>query len=481
MTAAISAKDYDQLREVLRKDQACSAEYFDSLGISCLALTTLWPRGFKLMLDAFASANLIDRHPSTVAKAIYIALKYYFDNYTHGECKPGDDGTGDHHFEHTILGPLIGLGIPCRFHQTLLDSPWPEPLCYFIETKFFNTVKSQREALKALALKHLSQWDIIKYGLLEDSILDAQAGSVTAKLHELGVPVSEVLYVPLDYHSVYRNLTNWQHHSDHLEYLWQMGFRDINCVSMSGACQDDIDISFASVSWYIRHGVDLNISENEPQVDELLETGTLLSSHKTSWKLAPVFCASYNILSPEAVEVLLEICGWTALDCCRCQCSPLGCSAFKVFFHRVFSRIMLNDGKKTSKKRWPFPSSLDEIFKTQRLQIVRFMTFQELDIPHTCCTRANWWVSDVDLDEAGEINEEYRLSIDQLNSLVAEFEYVMEEEGYSIGDFINNHWAQKMEEVGRIQAEAVLTSAELDAARKVGVSWYPVLAEGKLG
>jgi hypothetical protein len=342
---------------------------------------------------------------------------------------------------------------------------------------FFNTLKSQREELKALGLRHLSQPDIIKYGLLEDSTLDGQAGLVTAKLHELGVPVSEVLYVPLDYHSVHRNLINQPHHPDLLEYLWQIGFRDINGVSMSGACQADSDISFATVSWYIRHGVDLNALENEPQVDELSETGTILSSHITSWKLAVDFCHCYNSLSPEAVEVLLEMCGWTALDCCRCQCSPLGCSAFKVFFHRVFSRIMLNDGKKTSKKRWPFPSSLDEIFKTQRLQIVRFMTFQELDIPHTCCTRANWWVSDVDLDEAGEINEEYRLSIDQLNSLVAEFEYVMEEEGYSIGDFINNHWAQKMEEVGRIQAEAVLTSAELDAAREVGVSWYPVLAE----
>ncbi|KAK7210709.1 hypothetical protein V2G26_017887 [Clonostachys chloroleuca] len=428
------------------------------------------------MLDAFASANLIERHPSMVAQAIYLARDYYLDNFTHGECKPGDDGTGNHHFEPTILGPLIGLGIPCRFHRILLQPRWVGPLCYFVETMFFNTLKSQREELKALGLRHLSQPDIVKYGLLEDSTLDGQAGLVTAKLLELGVPVSEVLYVPLDYHSVHSSLINQPHHPDLLEYLWQIGFRDLTGVGMSGARQYCRDLSFASVSWYICHGVDLNVPKNETQVDELSETGTLLSSHITSLKLAADFCHSYNSLSPEAVEVLLEICGWTALDCCRCQCSPLGCSAFKVFFHRVF-RIMLNDGKKTSKKRWPFPSSLNETFKAQRLQIVRFMTFEELEIPHTCCTRHHLRLSDVDLDEAGEINEEYRLSIEQVNSLVAEFEDVMEEEGYSIGDFINNHWAQKMEEVRRKQAEVVLTSAELDSAREVGVTWDPVLAE----
>ncbi|CAH0004006.1 unnamed protein product [Clonostachys byssicola] len=476
VTAAISARDYDQLREVLRKDPACAAEYVDSLGVSCLALSTLWPRGFKLMLDAFASTNPIERHPSIVAEAIYLVREYHLDNCTHGECKSGDDGTGNHHFEHTILGPLIGLGIPCRFHQILREARWFGRFCYFLDTMFFTTLKSQREELKALGLRHLSQPDIVKYGLLEDSILDGQAGLVTAKLHELGVPVSEVLYVPLDYHSVHRNLINHPHRSDRLEYLWQIGFRDINGVSMSGAGQDCIDISFASVSWYIRHGVDLNVLENEPQVDELSETGTLLASHITSWKLAVDFCNSCNSLSPEVVEVLLEICGWTALDCCRCQCSPLGCSAFKVFFHHVFSFICKH-GKKTSTKGWPFPSSLNEIFKAQRLQIVRFMTFQELDIPHTCCTRVNRRISDVDLDEAREINEEYRLSIDQLNSLVAEFEDVMEEEGFSIGDFINNHWAQKMEEVKRSHAEIVLTSAELDGAREIGVTWGPVLAE----
>ncbi|CAI6093189.1 unnamed protein product [Clonostachys chloroleuca] len=460
VTAAISARDYDQLREVLRTDPACAAEHLDSLGISCLALTILWPGGFKLMLDAFASANLIERHPFIVAEAIYSARQYYLDNCTHGECKPGDDGTGNHHFEHTILGPLFGLGIPCRFHQTLLKSRWVGPLCYFVETRFFNTLKSQREELRALGLRHLSQPDIVKYGLLEDSTLDGQAGLVTAKLLELGVPVPEVLYVPLDYHSVHRNLIDQPHHPDRLEYLWQIGFRDINSMSMTGSSQYDYK-NLASVSWYIRHGVDLNVPENETQVDELLETGTLLSSHITLWKLAPDFCHSYNSLSPEAVEFLLEICA--------------GCSAFKVFFHRVVS--IMNHGKNTSTKRWPFPSSLNDIFMAQRSHIVRFMTFQELDIPHTCCTRANGRVSDVDLDEVGEINEEYRLSIDQLNSLVAEFEYVMEEEGYSIGDFINNHWAQKMEEVRRIQAEVVLTSAELDSAREVGVTWDPVLAE----
>lgn len=45
VTAAISARDYDQPRKVLRKDPTCAAEYLDSVGIGCLALTTLWPRG----------------------------------------------------------------------------------------------------------------------------------------------------------------------------------------------------------------------------------------------------------------------------------------------------------------------------------------------------------------------------------------------------------------------------------------------------
>ncbi|CAH0036396.1 unnamed protein product [Clonostachys solani] len=477
VTAAISARDYDQLREVLRKDPACAAEYVDSLSIGCLALTIIWPRGFKLMLDAFASANLIERQPFTVAEAINLAREYYFENCTHAECKPGDDTPGGHYFEHSILGPLIALGIPCRFHQTLLKSRWVGPLCYFIESLFFNTVKLQREALKALALKHLSQRDIIRYDLLKDSILDAQAGAVTAKLHELGVPVSEVLYVPLDYQSVHRNLRTQPKYRDCLEYLWQMGFRDIDSVSMSGACLPHIDISFASVSWYIRHGVDLNMSENILQVDEFSDTNTILSSHITSWKLAAVFCSSRCNLNPEAVDVLREICGWTALDSCRCQCSPLGCSSFKVFFHHVASIIRLNHGKNASKKRWPFLPSLNEIFNTQRLQIIRLMTFQELDIPHTCCTKDKMWFSSVDLDEAEEINEEYGLLIDQLNSLMDQFEDVMEQESYPIGDFINNHWAQKMEEVKRSQADIVLTGAELDAAREIGVTWSPVPAE----
>ena len=144
-------------------------------------------------------------------------------------------------------------------------------------------------------------------------------------------------------------------------------------------------------------------------------------------------------------------------DGCLCACSGHGCLPVTYFLKRreIFPiGFWLHFPKKEEVQEkiisawslyWLFDNVPSEHFPVAvNREIVRLMTFENLGLRHTCCTKSEDF-STVDPEEADEIRDEDREGIQLLESLLLEFEDKRGDE--DITSFLGGYWAIRMEEV----------------------------------
>ena len=89
-----------------------------------------------------------------------------------------------------------------------------------------------------------------------------------------------------------------------------------------------------------------------------------------------------------------------------------------------------------------------------RVEMIRFNTFEKLDLGHTCCVMT----FDYDAhayaiherygdEEIHEIQEEQAEQIEKLETLLKEFDNKYEESGSTFNDFMDGYWTDRMNEV----------------------------------
>jgi hypothetical protein len=143
----------------------------------------------------------------------------------------------------------------------------------------------------------------------------------------------------------------------------------------------------------------------------------------------------------------------SAGDGCVCACSPSGCSAISLLLRQAMTSISLG---MFLKRREDPDFWLREMVTTFILwagdnptvyrAVIRFFTFDALGLRHVCCVeeggefRHMAKLQERDRAEVEEILDEERLGLEDLESLVAEFNDKFDEMGIPIMEFLQGYW-----------------------------------------
>ena len=283
------------------------------------------------------------------------------------------------------------------------------------------------------------------------------------------------------------------------EKLWENGFRDIDVPDDDGLTplasyhyhSSSVSEEIELYSWLIKKGAKLHrpqhrLNSSDPAVvpSGLLQTIRVL--HYVAAKIAFNSEAMIyydlrerkDLLSrqrKDTVLLLATIFSDSSSDDCICACSSRGCLAstlmLKVFekgsLHRR-NQIMARDCLARSIEylmllMGPQSSCSDWLAK----EIIRFCTFHELELRHTCCSfsRTSYVIRRVkfEKEERAEIQDEDKEKIELLQSLLLEFE---EHRGtQDLISFLEGYWAVRMEEV----LEELKSGVDEEGLRGMGV------------
>lgn len=174
------------------------------------------------------------------------------------------------------------------------------------------------------------------------------------------------------------------------------------------------------------------------------------------------------LLSERSRQLFTTIFLSSCSDGCSCACSSRGCTASTIL-QKGLQRLHV------TKCLLIFLGPLKD-----RLidEIIRFNTFQELQLQHTCCQTEyeesldDWDVEnkgkfrDLELDEIEEIRNENSEGIELLEELMVEFRNKRGDQ--SLVPFLKGYWTTRMDEVYRTRGKV-----DLEKAKEMGIAWEP--------
>lgn len=287
------------------------------------------------------------------------------------------------------------------------------------------------------------------------------------------------------------------------EKLWQNGFRDIDVPDKNGLTplmryrthpDQDLAQETTLCSWLIGKGAKLYRPQHgifdydpgrTPNPIELPPTTRALhyvaarigySVRSVAWQEYRGFIKeplhdSLNRPSKDArllpIKIILDI----SCDDCVCACSSQGCLACTMML-KEFVRAGWDYGT----REWvtlvtkyllrflgPHKLCPDWLVK----EIIRYRTFEELKLRHTCC----WWcpaygITKLEPEEQAEIRDEDHEKIELLEGLLLEFE-----ENRGIQDvlsFLEGYWTTRMDQILQEQG-----CVDEEALRELGVVLRP--------
>ncbi|KAJ5604459.1 hypothetical protein N7510_009613 [Penicillium lagena] len=140
-------------------------------------------------------------------------------------------------------------------------------------------------------------------------------------------------------------------------------------------------------------------------------------------------------------------------DNCICACSPGGCTPFSAGLRHLLqhpSRYYQMKGRNR------FPELLQFVIRQSERSlefdqvIIRLMTFDALDLRHTCCRKGDSLHEDsilyLEETEIDEIRDEEHLLLEDFERLFAELSAKFEKSGLLIMEFLQGPWYQRMVE-----------------------------------
>ncbi|KAI0451236.1 hypothetical protein F5B21DRAFT_387934 [Xylaria acuta] len=349
-------------------------------------------------------------------------------------------------------------------------------------------LKHRRDELKRLALDNLTRTEAESLGLYENAVLDANAIEVQRLLYSRGVNIPPRLYVERMWHaSVYHWSISNDNSVSSFDQLWALGFRDIDCLNSNGRTPMMEDNSLDAVRWLIEHGANYWTPLNE-RSDSTKITEPVTPTHSILGKMGDALGHEKEYLEflkahQWLIEKLLRV---RVGDACSCPCSVGGCTPWKAFL----------DGMVRYQSYAPtlyYPAALCvaviEAFQTCLGQddlslLVRRMTFDALELTHTCCRFANY-ISEYTAarhtsEEIDEINSEQRALLTLFADLMDEFEQVAFEDQCGTPliasdpeGFWVRRWLPRIRETLDTLDGDDLTPEEKSAAEAIGVVWGP--------
>ena len=194
----------------------------------------------------------------------------------------------------------------------------------------------------------------------------------------------------------------------------------------------------------------------------------------------------FDELSPSFEELLL---GSDSHDDCNCACSSSGCTPFTTLLKAINREAPdYTSERKPSKFRRFVVCYLESpghpassVLKRSKVaeEVIRFETFEALQLSHTCC-ELDWHNMVIRLntpEEVQEIYEEWEELLLKHEDLVSEFCHKFQELGGTIKSFLEGYWQTRMGEV--LKEENPLDEEVIRRLREIGVVLEEVSEESE--
>jgi hypothetical protein len=443
-----------------------------------LQLSCLWPSGLSILLNAGAVVSTEDAYgSSSLAYACYSqceeSIQLLLDH---------DSGLGCNNEPNHCLSYI------CQIDNSRLRH------------SFISALVNRRERLRKFAALVLPEEESSRFDLNSAHLVDAQAADVTNAIVGLRISVESALLPSpiLEQTTVYhtRNLN-----VSMADMLFEAGFRDIEGTNGDGLTpllfhtmylRQPLAELVSLIKWFILKGGD--IYKENPGGTALHNLGQIIGresfeAHEASPYKRPTRIQNlYLTLGEEQQKTIVDCLTDEYEDSCTCACSKSGC--------RAISSTTKGSGEIWKPwRRWnceptrgislrtPDGLLLVDNYTADFLEperrrcpwlphyILRVMTFHTLGLTHTCHdSNPHWMLSHSRLSEEdiSEIHSEERFMIQQLESLMAEFDAKLSEVGGTLTSFVKEHWMPRMEEVLNTKDEG-LDEEERRKMRGIGV------------
>jgi hypothetical protein len=432
--------------EILLRDPTALNER-DRSGHSPLHFAIKWTRGMKLLLKLGGKAivNLPNRYGhiplayATQAQCID-TVKLLLEGGSRLSSPEASGATED------LLSDAVNFG-----DEKLIDVA-------------IDALRNRRKLLESFAQDILPRDLWQRLAPTEGCVLDSSARDVQDALVVVGVEIPPSLSV------CRRNSTVYSAHRLSIktaEKLFQAGFHDIDTVGVDGltplmvhgTCCTDTKL----VSWLLSKGADLD-QQPDVKVNRILHRNT--ASHYVCCDLGFKWHYKGDVFPSAHWEAAIFSC---KPDLCHCACSSQGCLPITMFFKPA---MKFERSKKFDVKLLDELCNTDYITRPVAMEILRILTFDTLELRHTCCAMQNTLgiVKRYEDDaEISEIHDEERGTITKLEELMDEFFAKYEELGMPLVSFVEEYWQRRMDEVLGALENETLQDDEIAKIRELGV------------
>ncbi|KAL9063614.1 MAG: hypothetical protein Q9157_008159 [Trypethelium eluteriae] len=445
----------------------------NALGQSPLHLCVHWPSGLKLLLSYGADVHQADKNGC-------LPMCYAYE--------------GDHLQAVQILADS-GSAMFCHKCGSVERAFWRynSELAQVIAT----IIAGRRRELRSIAEYYVPSLTQQISQLPNDDLSDKTFFSILDVLDKNDIPVPQVLR-DLSYTKLHhRRVTS----VGVAQELYNAGFTEVDVPNDRGytplalLSHHYVPGRFAMIklaSWYVSKGADLYRTIGP------LETKTV---HVVAYKLGMAEMLKHSsegipLMEDECRKLLQTVSLSNDGDSCPCPCSVGGCKPLTMFLKPCLDwrRGNLSFGKDvnpidalevlvsaTSPRKW----CEKQIFS----QVIRYLTFEELEITHLCCLHSNFCctrgiglakqdrsrdcaecmmlnLAPMPEENASEIYDEEHVLHERLESLMTEFCAKQQEFQLPISEFLELYWEPRMEEV---KVEDPLTAEELAKIRHLGI------------
>ncbi|KAM0804469.1 hypothetical protein BDR22DRAFT_960096 [Usnea florida] len=480
ISLAIIRKSEADLRQALKVSPS-SIDETNGIGQTALHLAVEWPRGMNLLLQAGADAECRDYCNSTpLLYAIDMSLVEPIRILALADCSLLDDWFAGLSLKNGKLPLERAVAIEIGAHVDRRQTSAAE----MVVNLLVDMIVDRRQRLYDLAKSALPVTDSDRL-CHETHLPDESASQLYSALERHGTAVPLALAPGEDGGTLFHQI---KHSSRVAERLWKAGFRSIDGRDPLGRTplmsSPSYDVQSPHIitqyleyaAWLVEKGADLYAKQDLTWYYELYRHESQLLSvtalHFVSYYLGSSWkWVSWNRLrnwleencSVSSKEMLQRILMDNDSDACLCACSVGGCTTFTV----LAKSYMGNRSKGPSLvDLWPIVTNFCGPSKIP--EFLRIMTFEELDMTHTCCFKniRGWYWKTKDKAEIDEIRDEEAEDLQKLEELLEEFEAKRTELDIPFDDFITEYWQPRMDEV---RNEGTLDE---DALREIGVKVY---------
>ena len=432
-----------------------------------LHLAYCWPRGIQLLLDAGANYLV---HQADICGGLPITYSLYFSCFNAIQL---------------LLNAGSALSSPSWIENSeevleMLRGRDPIP------TFLLRTLQERRRKLFELAKLTLPAEVWADLDVPTDRLLDGRAAEIQRILVDADIEIPKSLSVPQRRGTVYHGSIGSVNRADQ---LWDAGFRDIDARDESDhtPIMNIIGPSLEYAQWLLHHGADhqreLRYVHDDID-DERKPVAGLTALHCVARHLGLGVTLNFNPQVPPALpvvdkpsrtleELLVEN---NSCDDCHCACSSSGCTPFTVLLKAINQEITKERSSRYLVRHLEspgHPASSAAMRSKIAEKVIRFETFEALQLSHTCCHFEEYrpWVyvtrRRYTPEEVQDIHEELEELLSKLEDLVSEFCHKFQALRGTLTSFLEGYWQTRMDEV--LKEEKPYDEEEIRRLREIGV------------